>query len=214
VFSHNWLPKLELQRVDSPAGRKYVTPEGNIYDSVTTFLGKHGKEELEKWRNAVGEVEARRISVRAASRGTSMHNNIERFLMNEEVNIPRTDLVGRSLFKSFSTTLKQNVSNIRAMEYPLYSDTLKLAGTIDLFADWKNIPSIIDFKSSTKNKDKYEIENYFLQTTIYSYMIEERYNIKVPQLVILIGVEFSDTIQVYVENRINYRDKLITLLKG
>lgn len=213
MFTHNFLPKINLERIDSPNGRKYKLPSGELVESVTTFLGKHGKEEIEQWRQAVGEKEANRVSACAADRGTNMHNNLEKFLMNEEVVIPRTDLVGRSLFKPFSKSLVENVDNVRAMEYPLYSDVFKLAGTMDLFADWQGTPSIIDFKSSTKKKDKYEIENYFLQTTIYSYMVEERYKIKVPQLVILIGVEFANDIQVYVENRINYREKLVKLLK-
>lgn len=213
-FSHNWLPKFELQRIDSPDGRKYVTPEGNAYESVTTFLGKHGKEDIQQWKTAVGEDYAKHVSKRASDRGTAMHNNLEKFLLNEAIEIPRTDYVSRSLFKPFSKVLIENVNNVRAMEYPLYSHSMKLAGTIDLLAEWQGTLSTIDFKSSTRKKDKYEIENYFLQTTIYSWMIEERYGIRAPQLVILIGVEFSDNIQVFVENRINYHEKLIKLLKG
>ena len=213
-FDHNFLPKLQLERIDSPEGRKYITPENNSYQSVTTFLGKIGKEELDEWRKNVGEEEAGKISKRASRRGTVLHTNVEQFLLNKEVNISSTDLVSKSLFKPFSNILIKNVNNIKALEYPVYSDALKLAGTLDLIADWNKTPSIIDFKTSNKLKEKYEIENYFLQTSIYSYMVEERYKIKIPQLVILIGIEFYGTVQVFVEDRSNYHKKIIKLLRA
>lgn len=212
-FQHNWLPKLQLNRLDDPAGRKYVTPEGNAYESVTTFLGRQGKEDIEQWRAAVGEQEANKISRRAANRGTNLHNNVEKFLLNEQVKIDPLDMVGRSLFVPFSKQLKEHVTNIQAIEYPLYSDIFKLAGTMDCLADWDGVTSVLDWKTSKRFKDKYEIKNYFLQTSIYSYMIEERYKLRVPQIVVLIAVEFSDIIQVFVENRTNYREEIIQLLK-
>jgi len=213
MFHHNSLQKLNLQRIDSPTGRKYVTPEGNAYTSVTTFLGSQGKEELDRWREAVGIEEARKISSRAATRGTKMHDRLEAFLCNEEVVIPSNDLVGKSLFTPFSKHLQETVSNIRGIELPLYSDSMELAGTMDLLAEYSDVLSIIDFKSANRIKDKHEIENYFLQCSLYSIMIEERYGLKVPQIVILIGVEFSDRIQVFVEQRKNYFPKLVLMLK-
>ncbi len=212
MFLHNFLPKIELTRIDSPNGRKYLTPEGNSYMSVTTFLGQQSKESIDEWRKAVGEEEANRKSKQATDRGTALHHAIEQMLMNEE-NVIITNYFAKNIYKSFSKKIKEKVNNIRALEYPLYSDVMKLAGSLDLFADWDNVPSIIDFKTATKFKDKYEIESYFLQTSIYSYMIEERYKIKVPQLVIVIGVEFSNDVQIFVENRNNFKEKIITLLK-
>lgn len=206
------LEPLKLQRIDSPEGRKYQTPEGNFYPSVTTFLGQEGKEDIQAWRNAVGDKEADRVSSRAANRGTILHANIEAYLQGEEVSFPiQNDLLNYTLFKSVRKEI-ENIDNIRLQESMLYSDILKLAGTIDCCADYKMTPSVIDFKSSTKLKDKWEIDNYFIQTAIYSLMIEERYQIKVQQLVILIATEFSKP-TVYIDQRKNWIKPLSVLLK-
>lgn len=213
VFQHNFLPRFNLNRIDSLEGRKYITPEGNSYESVTTFLGKQGKEAIDEWRKNIGEEEANKISKKASSRGTNIHNGIEQFLLNEKVETPKNDFVFKSIFKHFTKVLEENITNIQALEYPVYSDIMKLAGTLDLVADFNKVPSIVDFKTSTKKKDKYEIENYFLQVSIYSYMVEELYKIKIPNIVILIGVEFDPNIQIFIENRNNFKTKLINLLK-
>ena len=208
----NWLPKFKLERVDSPSGRKYITPEGKSYQSVTTFLGNEAKDDIDAWRKAIGETEADKISKRAAGRGTKLHDNIEKYLLNENVEFPLiSKLTDYPLFRSVKPLIDE-IDNIRLLESPLYSHTLKLAGTIDCFADFRTIPSIIDFKSSTKLKDKYEIDSYFLQTACYSLMVEERYGIKVNQLVIIIATEHSRPL-VHIDQRKNWFAPLRDLLR-
>ena len=65
------LPKIE--RKTTEAGRKYFTPEGKAYPSITTVLGALNKDGLLAWRKKVGEEEANKISRRAATRGTAVH---------------------------------------------------------------------------------------------------------------------------------------------
>ena len=180
--------------------------------SVTTLLGLDRKDGIQKWRDAVGEVEANRISNRASTRGTILHENIEQYIKNEKVSfLINTELLNYELFKSIRTTI-DNIDRVRLQESSLYSDVLRLAGTVDCVADYEGTPSIIDFKSSTNLKDKWEIDNYFIQTACYSIMIEERFGLKVKQLVIIIATEFSKP-TTYIDDRKNWIKPLGELLK-
>jgi hypothetical protein len=62
--------------------------------------------------------------------------------------------------------------------------------------------SIIDFKTA-KNKKEEDIEGYFLQTTLYAMMVEELLGLYVPQIVIIIGVDFEEP-QVFVKRKMHY----------
>ena len=77
---------------------------------------------------------------------------------------------------------------IRATECTLFSHHLKIAGTCDLIADYDGRLSIIDYKTSTKRKRKDWIEGYFLQCSLYAYMLWEMTGIAVKDIVIVIGV--------------------------
>ena len=206
-FTHNWLNQLELQRVDSPTGRYYVTPEGKNYPSVTTFLSKtEDSDYIQEWRNAVGEQEANRVSRRASTRGSQLHENAESYLRNIPVEIPKVRMLDLSLMTGIIPALNR-IDNIRLLESQLYSHAFKLAGTVDCLAEFDGELAVIDFKTSSKQKGKEEIDNYFIQTAIYSWMIEERYGIRVPKLVIIISEEFGNA-KVYVENRKNWFEPL------
>lgn len=201
---YDWLPEKKLVRIDSPNGRKYQTPDGNKYESVTTFLGKHSKQAIIDWRKRVGEKEANRISAQASSRGTKLHNLVESHLKGSEVAFD--NFLIKDLFKRFLPVVSK-IDNIKAIEYNLYSDTLKLAGTVDCIAEYDGVLSVIDFKTSSKTKEKHFIEDYFLQCAIYSLMVEELYGIKIPQIAILIAVE-NEAPQVFIEQRKNYFNSL------
>ena len=95
------------------------------------------------------------------------------------------------------------IDNIRLIEAPLWSSLLELAGRTDCIADFDGKLSIIDFKASSKEKRKKDIDNYFMQATAYSMMLQERTGIKVDQFVILVACETGEN-QVFVGKPINY----------
>jgi hypothetical protein len=66
-----------------------------------------------------------------------------------------------------------------------------------------NTYSIIDFKTSSKQKKEANIKNYFMQCSAYAVMYEERTGIPVTQLVIMIAVD-SDHPQVFIKKRDDY----------
>ena len=194
--------------------RYYETPTGQKYPSVTTVLDKTSdKSFLHAWRARIGEEKANEITKRAATRGTSTHLMCEKLVLNEPYDLNEHTAVTLHLFSQLKPLLVENVDNIRLSEGSLYSHKLKIAGSVDLVADWDGVPSIVDFKTSLKNKRKDWIENYFLQTTLYSMMLFELTGIMCKQLVIAIAVEEENRPQVFIENIADWIPKAIERCK-
>ena len=207
-FIHCPVPEIQCEKITLEDGtRYYVTPEKNKYPSITTMLGHFSKKGIMEWRNRVGAEEANRISRAAASRGTKLHTIIEKYIGNEDMNI--TEPFQLELFKSIMPYLDY-INNIRLQEKYLYSNHLRLAGTVDCIAEYQNKLSVIGFKTSSRQKRESQIEDYFLQATAYAIMFEERYKIPVSRLVIIIAVE-NDYPQVFRQKRDNYAKRLLEL---
>jgi genome maintenance exonuclease 1 len=81
------------------------------------------------------------------------------------------------------------IDNIVALETPLWSKTIGLAGRTDCIAEYDGKLSIIDFKASTKEKRKSDIENYFMQATAYALMYQEQTGTIIDNFSILIACE-------------------------
>jgi genome maintenance exonuclease 1 len=99
--------------------------------------------------------------------------------------------------------LDEHVNNIHALEIPLYSHHLKVAGRVDCIAEYDGQLSIIDFKTSSKLKEESWIKGYFMQCSAYAVMYEERTGIPVSQIVIMIAVD-SEHPQVFIKKRNDY----------
>ena len=197
-FIHYDFP--ELKRDTNPDGtRVYLTPSGKRYPSVTTVTSLHNAEGIAQWRLRVGAEEASRISSKAAARGTRVHSLCEAYLRNE---VCEPDIFDRELFGSITPWL-EDIDNIYALETPLYSDYLQVAGTVDCIADFQGKLSVIDFKTSSKPKDRDDIYNYFMQTAAYAVAFEERTGIPIGRLVIIMAVENDDP-RLFIEKRDNW----------
>ena len=153
------LPKVIQRNKALPSGgRGYETPDGKLYPSVTTILSIRNKEGIFEWRKRVGNDVANYIMRTAASRGTAVHKMCEDYLNNQHLSWPdefdkhkTNNFLAWSMFTQMRDILG-NVDNIRCLESSLYSDELKLAGQVDCIAEYKGKLSIIDFKTSTKEK--------------------------------------------------------------
>lgn len=215
-FKHNFVPFEELNTETIDGQRHYVLPDGiTKLKSVTTIISeKSDKTALYEWRKRVGDEEANRISTQAARRGTSIHKIAERYVLNEE-NIYKDEMpINVETFKSIQNILDNHVDNILGVELPLYSKALKCAGRTDLVAEYDGVLSIIDFKTSRKLKKLEWIENYLLQSTVYSMMFEWTYKIAVPQFVIIIAVDDEKTPQTFVMERSKYVDKVLEVFRS
>ena len=189
--------------------RFYVTPEGNKYPSITTVLSDRNKEGIIKWRESVGNDVANQVMRQAASRGTAVHTLIENYLNNEELS--KQAVLPVALFVTMKSEL-DNINNIIIQEGGLYSDKLGVAGRVDIIAEYKGKISVIDFKTSTKEKKEEWVENYFIQGSAYCEMYEERFLQPIEQVVILIVTE-DGAVQTFIKDKRDYLPLLKTAIK-
>jgi genome maintenance exonuclease 1 len=197
-----------LDQQTSKKGRVYVDDEGNKYPSITTVLSILNKDAIIAWRKRVGEEEANKISTRAATRGTKVHDMIERYVLNEDPGEP--DLISLSNFNDVKPIIDNSLSKVYATEKRMFSKHLGVAGTVDCVGVWNGQDSIIDWKTSAKFKKKEWISNYFMQCSAYAIMWEERTGVPIKQLVVCIAGDAGA--QVFVEDRDNWTEDLINTI--
>lgn len=203
MFDHESVELTEMNAVTTESGRKYKTPEGVNLPSITTVLSILSRESIAKWRARVGAAEANRISHRASTRGTSVHEIIEKYV-NNDPNFKdgyTPDIIAS--FLDVKPILDERLTKVWAQEAPLYSNHLGVAGRVDCVGIFDGKPSIIDYKTSMKPKRKDWIKNYFMQEAAYAIMWEERTGQPITQLVTIISVDNADP-QVFVEHRDNW----------
>lgn len=193
-----------VKRIDSPVGRRYQIPTGELYPSITTVLAGGPNPAIEAWKKRVGEEEAARISKKATDRGTRIHKLAEEFFLGNPLEV---DMFDSDMWKSLQPVLNR-IDNIHGLETMMYSKNLQVAGTVDCIGEFDGKLSIIDFKTSKKLKDINNIQDYFLQATAYSVMFEELTGIKVPDLTIIIGVDYEQP-QIFQQKRKGFIQQLI-----
>ena len=201
------LPELTTKTIDRK--RYYITPEGKEYPSITTVLSNRGKEGLFECRNRVGHEVANYISGKAAKRGTAVHHMCEEYLNNVSFIEPdwwldkQKNFLPFCLFNQLRNGVLQRINNIHAQECGLYSDKYGVAGRVDCIAEFNRVLSILDFKTSTSERnDKYN-ENYYIQTAAYAEMYEERTGIPTDQIVILVVTE-DGQVQEFIKSKQEY----------
>jgi genome maintenance exonuclease 1 len=199
-FHHQLIELPQAERVDG----FYQTPDGK-FPSVTTVVGWKKNQFFAEWRKNNPKE-----AVRTRNRGTRLHSLIETYLLNDP-KFDTQDPYTLDLFYQIQKNIDR-IDNIRAIEGFLWSKPLRLAGRADCIAEFDGVPSVIDFKGSTKPKRKDDIHNYFLQATAYAVMWEERTGEKIPQLAILISCD-DGTTQVFVEHTKNYKKDLAVAIK-
>ena len=209
------LDELNSKTVD---GRRfYDTPDGLSYPSVTTVVGILSKDDIQAWRMRVGEKVADEITRAATTRGNEVHKLAELYVKNElkeqQSLFDEKKSTPQLMFERLSAVLDRKLGVINAVEAPLYSDELRVGGRVDLIPEWDGVPSIIDFKTSSKPKRDNWIKGYYLQSSAYAAMYEERTGIKINQIVIAIAVENLE-VQVFIKKPSDYIQEFIDLRKS
>ena len=195
----------KLTQLNENGTRYYVTPSGNKYPSITTVLSEYNRKAIFEWRQRVGSEEANKISGKASTRGTKLHKNCEDYINNKNP-VFKTPFE-TVLFNSIKPTLHR-INNVYAQELRMFSDHLRIAGTVDCVGEFDGKLSVIDFKTANRRKDPSYIENYFMQCSAYAIMFEEIFEIPVSQIVVAIAVE-DDEPQVFVEKRNTHVKRLL-----
>ena len=189
MFDHVDLNLSPLEREHIDGVRYYKIPDEDELVkmvSITSVTSHFNKDIFINWRKKVGNKEADRITKAATSRGTDMHTLTEHYLKNDD--LPTVQPISDFLFKIAKTELNK-INNIYALEGPLYSKQLGVAGTVDCIAEYNGELAIIDFKTSKKPKPRDWIEHYFVQCMAYGCMLYEMRDIPVKKLVIIMACE-------------------------
>jgi genome maintenance exonuclease 1 len=205
------LPVLsKIESIENESGRKYKLPNGDLVPSITTVLSHFKRKSIQEWRNRVGHEEANKVSYRASYRGTKVHSLLEKYLENKPFNEIITESTMPDIKQSFLTMRPavNRIDNIHFIECGLYSERLKLAGRTDVIAEFDGTLSVIDFKTSAKEKKEEWIQDYFIQSTAYAIMYEELAKIPVNQIVILMSTDGLPEPQLFIKDPNDYVDML------
>jgi len=195
AFNHVELDLQPLEREHIDGVRYYKIPDEEELIkmvSITSVTSHFNKEIFVKWRKRVGNEEADKITKAATGRGTDMHTLTEHYLKNED--LPKgLRPISDFLFKISKGHLNK-INNIHALEGPLYSKELGVAGTVDCIAEYDGELAIIDFKTSKKPKPRNWIEHYFVQCMAYGCMLYEMKGISIKKLVIIMACENGECV--------------------
>ena len=206
------LKKLTTQTINFK--RFYETPDGNLYPSITTVLSTRNKKGLFEWRKRVGDEVANYVARTSAARGTAVHHMCEDYLNNFPVDWPdkwkehEKKFLPFCLFKQLENKVLQKIDNIRSQECALFSNKYRVAGRVDCIAEYDGKLSIIDFKTSTKERNDEWNENYYIQASAYAEMFEEQTGTPIEQIVILVVTE-DGAVQEFVKEKYDYIPLLV-----
>jgi len=202
----------KLKRVEIDGKRYYQIPghEDVKLVSVTTVTSFQKAKSIKEWRKRVGEEKANTITRKAASRGTDLHTMVEYYLKNQT--LPEVQPLSEFLFK-FARPFLDKINNIYALESPLYSLKLGVAGTVDCIAEYDGELAVIDFKTSKEPKPEEWIKGYFVQAVAYACMLYELTGIMVKKLVIIMSCENGECVIYEKRNKSEYIRKLAQYIR-
>jgi len=196
------LPVTKGKKID---GFRFYEIDGKAYPSVTTVLGIQKKQQLQQWRDKIGEKVADWEMNRAARRGKALHTLVEQYIKNETPSI--RDVLPLGLFRLLKPYVDQ-INNIHLLETIMYSPKLTIAGQVDCVAEYNGKLSVIDFKSANSERKEDWIENYFMQCSAYAQMYEEMFGKEIEQVVVLLAAE-DGSVSSYIKEKKDYMPKLV-----
>tara|TARA_B100000686_G_scaffold303716_1_gene340770 strand:- start:180 stop:860 length:681 start_codon:yes stop_codon:yes gene_type:complete len=194
MFNHVDLSIDPLDRETIDGVRYYDVPDVEGFTklvSITSVTSWINREIFREWRAKVGNQLADKITKAATSRGTDMHTLTENYLLNKD--LPTVQPLSEFLFKQSKTKLDL-IDNIHAIEKPLYSLKLGVAGTVDCIAEYEGELAVIDFKTSKKPKPRKWVDHYFVQCAAYACMLYEMKGIPVKKFVIIMSCEDGEVV--------------------
>ena len=208
-YTHKPTKLTELTTQTVNFKRFYETRDGKLYPSITTVLSTRNKKGLFEWRKRVGDEVANYVARTSAARGTAVHHMCEDYLNNFPVDWPdkwkehEKKFLPFCLFKQLENKVLQKIDNIRSQECALFSNKYRVAGRVDCIAEYDGKLSIIDFKTSTKERNDEWNENYYIQASAYAEMFEEQTGTPIEQIVILVVTE-DGVVQEFVKEKYDY----------
>ena len=183
--------------------------------SVTTILkatqSDDKRKKLAQWQARVGKVEADRIRDTAASRGTNMHLHLEKFILGQgHLDLTEEGKTAKSMAQTVIDKGLCDLQEIWGSEVTLWYPGL-YAGATDLVGTYDYEDSIIDFKQSTKPKQRAWIDDYMMQLAAYAMAHNQVYGTEITQGVILMCTpdNYFQKFQVKGKEFISYQHKFL-----
>tara|TARA_B100000678_G_scaffold7231_1_gene6139 strand:- start:49 stop:735 length:687 start_codon:yes stop_codon:yes gene_type:complete len=173
-------------------GKRHYQVNNERLPSVTSILSAtmplEKREGLKRWENKVGKKQAQIIKKEAGTRGTSLHEILEKWIKGK-LNL---DLLGDNTREKMMADeiiengLKNKLNVIWGCEETLYFPE-KYAGAADLIAgDYEGKSCIIDFKNASKPRQDHWNDEYYLQLSGYIAAHNEVYRTSINQGIILL----------------------------
>ena len=199
----------DYTRTTDQGRRVYLNGQEKL-PSVTTILSRTKEESdgLKKWRERVGEAEAKRIMKEAAQRGSAMHEALEGYLYGQKFQSPTHD-----------APIALKMANLIISKGLIYLDEIwgveqtliypgSYAGASDLIGLYKQTPTILDFKQANKPKREEWIEDYYLQLAAYICAHEKEYGeIKKGQILVAVKNLTFQEFEISGNRLLEYKDK-------
>jgi hypothetical protein len=184
------LPHYSAKRVRRNRKMLYEV-EGHCYPGVTSVLNAtkpaEAREALQRWRQRVGNEEARRISGQASSAGTRLHKQIAAYLNDDPIDIP-AELVG--YWTSIEPVLAQ-VEDVLLVEGAVWHSQ-GFVGFPDALVIFNGEAYLCDWKTALRPKRKDWVEDYFLQIAAYreaALQVYEDFGIEVTRGLIAVALD-------------------------
>jgi CRISPR/Cas system-associated exonuclease Cas4 (RecB family) len=157
---------------------------GLVYPSVSAILSETRDDffhhRIEGWKAELITEHGLKKGTNKAKSSIKIGNFVHEVLEKQLQAFPdRTHQYLRSLAKHYEPALNL-VSEVVAVELPVYSTTYGYAGTIDAIVRLKDGRlAIFDHKTSLKKKTRSAIKDYFLQTAAYALAYHNMTGVKV-----------------------------------
>jgi hypothetical protein len=193
--------------------KTHQTPSGNI-PRVTFILeataSPEDKKRLRKWQHKMDKVKpgsAKAASEEAKKRGTKLHKLIKAYLNSHQVPFVEP----KDYWEFWNPQLKGLLNAIEYCDVIKFEELMyceKFAGTPDLIArihgqyTLEKVPTIVDWKTSHRTKQRTWMEEAFIQCAAYAQLSEE----KIQQL--MVCVVSPGKIQIFTEEDTDKYTKL------
>ena len=127
--------KYEEQR--KHACRLYKIDSTKIYPSVTSITHLHVKDAIDKWLKYQPKDKCEQIRRSTSERGTRLHKHVEDYLRSNKQGYDSLLFESANDKKNFDKLRDKldTIENIILQEEPLYSDKLRVAGTVDCIGE-------------------------------------------------------------------------------
>lgn len=129
----------------NPEGHIYTRPDGVVVPGVTDLCGIYG-DDVDEYVESAMDI--------AADRGVTMHTVLELALRGEDYD-GEYPAIYAEYVESIEEWLDEKKPVPLAIETPVYSERLNIAGTPDLLCEIKDVLTLVDYKFvSSINKPK------------------------------------------------------------